>query len=546
MGLALVVRLLPVLRGAGLYGLNDYDDGVYFGSAIALVHGLIPYRDFLLLHPPGILYVLAPFAALGNLVGDASAFAFVRLAFMLLGAVNAGLVALIAGRGGRRAALCAGVLYAVWPVAAGVERTTWLVAPQNTLLLLALFVLSRPGPSGAPVAPGVRRSALAGVLLGLSFGCQLWGAVPLVVVLGWLILVSRRQPGGWLRPALAYVIAAGVATAIVWLPFLVAAGSQMVRYIVFDQAGRPPLSGSKVVRLRNIEGLSMIGTVGRAVPSVIVVAGFLATAAAVAWAAWRRPAIRLWASLLAAQTVVLMVIPPFLHYAGWLGPAGALAIGGAADTIIGRLRPARWPSLVFATAYAVGLALLLVATLAHRVGTPFDAAKAEAILAGARCVSSDSPVLLIETGALHRRPRGRLPAAAGSVGNLLRHRPGPPSRSPLPTRVPAGDGGVLRGQRRRLVHAPRGRRVQPGHLGRDPRPAAGHRRARVGHHPRSTGPVGSRSGCAADGIAGRAPRSAAELRDTSYQGAAGAAEDRAASHFAPGGYDRASHMEVCS
>ncbi len=136
MGLAFVLRLLPVLNGGGLYGLNDYDDGVYFGAAVALVHGSIPYRDFLLLHPPGILYVLAPFAALGNLVGDATAFAAARLAFMLLGAANAGLVALVAGRIGRRAALFAGVLYAVWPVAANVERTTWLIAPQNTLLLL--------------------------------------------------------------------------------------------------------------------------------------------------------------------------------------------------------------------------------------------------------------------------------------------------------------------------------------------------------------------------------------------------------------------------
>ena len=84
-GLAFLVRLLPVLRGVGLFGMIDYDDGVYFGSASALIHGLIPYRDFLLLHPPGILYVLAPFAALGNVVGDATAFAVARVAFMLLG-----------------------------------------------------------------------------------------------------------------------------------------------------------------------------------------------------------------------------------------------------------------------------------------------------------------------------------------------------------------------------------------------------------------------------------------------------------------------------
>lgn len=44
-------RLWPVLAGGGLRGLGNYDDGVYFGSAVAFVHGQMPYRDFLLLHP---------------------------------------------------------------------------------------------------------------------------------------------------------------------------------------------------------------------------------------------------------------------------------------------------------------------------------------------------------------------------------------------------------------------------------------------------------------------------------------------------------------
>ena len=54
---ALAVRRVPVLRGGGLFGTMAYDDGVYFGSAIALLDGRVPYRDFLLLHPPGILVV---------------------------------------------------------------------------------------------------------------------------------------------------------------------------------------------------------------------------------------------------------------------------------------------------------------------------------------------------------------------------------------------------------------------------------------------------------------------------------------------------------
>ena len=37
--LAFLVRLVPVLAGGGLTGLLGYDDGVYFGGAIALEQG---------------------------------------------------------------------------------------------------------------------------------------------------------------------------------------------------------------------------------------------------------------------------------------------------------------------------------------------------------------------------------------------------------------------------------------------------------------------------------------------------------------------------
>lgn len=69
---AFLARLSPTLRGSGLYGLNFYDDGVHFAAATGFVHGRLPYRDFLLLHPPGIVLALAPFAVLGHWVGDAT------------------------------------------------------------------------------------------------------------------------------------------------------------------------------------------------------------------------------------------------------------------------------------------------------------------------------------------------------------------------------------------------------------------------------------------------------------------------------------------
>ena len=42
--IAFAFRLVPVLRGGGLFGLGNYDDGVYYAAATGLVHGRLPYR----------------------------------------------------------------------------------------------------------------------------------------------------------------------------------------------------------------------------------------------------------------------------------------------------------------------------------------------------------------------------------------------------------------------------------------------------------------------------------------------------------------------
>ena len=51
-------------------GVLEYDDGVYYGAAKFLLHGLMPYRDFTIVHPPAICVLLLPFAAIGNWLGD--------------------------------------------------------------------------------------------------------------------------------------------------------------------------------------------------------------------------------------------------------------------------------------------------------------------------------------------------------------------------------------------------------------------------------------------------------------------------------------------
>src|SRR5579875_2761179 len=58
--LALGLRLYQLTRPGYLLSVTEYDDGPYFGSALRLVSGVLPYRDFLLVQPPGITLLMIP------------------------------------------------------------------------------------------------------------------------------------------------------------------------------------------------------------------------------------------------------------------------------------------------------------------------------------------------------------------------------------------------------------------------------------------------------------------------------------------------------
>jgi len=329
---AFLIRVVPVLAGGGLVGLHGYDDGVYFGGAIALVEGTIPYRDFLLLHPPGMVVGLTPFAMLGHVAGDPAAFAVGRVAIMLLGAANAVLVALVASRYDRLAGFTAGALYAVWTTASNVERTTDLHGPQNMLLLLGLLALARPGRIGP------RRAALAGIALGLAMTIQLWQAVSVAILLWWVIVRAPGESWERFRPGVAYVAAAWIAFGLVCLPFFATAPEAMIRYLLVDQMGRPPVDIDVIERLRVLEGFPQLRQLPRSlrdlVPDPLVMlaaAGGLATICATAWIfVWTRP----WAVLAVAQSMVVLATPSFFNdYPSFMAPAGALVVGTALAAI---------------------------------------------------------------------------------------------------------------------------------------------------------------------------------------------------------------------
>ncbi|HEY3523584.1 MAG TPA: hypothetical protein VGK63_07745 [Candidatus Limnocylindrales bacterium] len=426
--IAFLARLIPVLASAGLHGFIDYDDGVYMGSALALVRGRIVYRDFVMLHPPGIVYVLSPFALLSFVVSDANAFAAARLGMMILGAINTLLVGAVAARLSRTAALAAAALYAVWIVPIYTERSTWLVGPQNTALLLALLVLAVPATNGerrtetrSEGALGWRRAALAGLLLGICGAIQIWAAVPAVVILAWIAWRTRDQPGGWLRPTTAYV-AAGLATvAVLFAPFLVAAGPRMIRIIIFEQLGRGADNVALLRRITAMEGMPQAATAP--IAHVAVVCGAVLISGAVALTAWRRPVVRPWATLMAIQAAFLLVTPSFFrHYAAWYAPAAAISVGCAVAALIEAIPDRRRAVVVARLVTATGLVALLSMTLFPRAvqmrsaTLPFPAHRVALALGDARCPTSDSPSLLILTGMMRRMVTNGCPLLVSPTG----------------------------------------------------------------------------------------------------------------------------------
>ena len=67
----LALRLWQLSRPGYLFGVTEYDDGPYFGSAVRLVDGALPYRDFILVQPPGITLLMVPAALAGKVAGTA-------------------------------------------------------------------------------------------------------------------------------------------------------------------------------------------------------------------------------------------------------------------------------------------------------------------------------------------------------------------------------------------------------------------------------------------------------------------------------------------
>ena len=305
-----------------LFGVHEYDDGVYLGAALRLVSGVVPYRDFVIVHPPGIVVLMAPVALLGKLLGTNVALAAAREVTALVAAANVALAGLAVRHKGARATLVAAMALACFPMAPAADSTLFLEPYLIFFCLLAMTVMFSQGRLASP-----RRLAVAGLLLGFAFSVKVWAIA--IVVAASLVCVRRLKTA--LLPLLA---GCGVGAGAIYLPFLSLAPHQFVRDVFADQMQRVapnsaafPL-GQRVLWMTGAGGLTSL----KAAPSAAVAAGLVfAAAVAVVFVRLRRVLSAADAMVLMAAggSVVTLLAPSELypHYVYFTAPFLSLLLG---------------------------------------------------------------------------------------------------------------------------------------------------------------------------------------------------------------------------
>jgi hypothetical protein len=320
--LALGLRLFYLTRPGYLLGVTEYDDGSYFGSAVRLVHGMLPYRDFVFVQPPGITLLMTPVALLARMIGTDWGLAVARIATMLAGAAGVALAGVLVRHRGVLAALIACGFVAIYPDSVASAHTL-LVEPWLVLFCLAGAVAVFDGDQ---ITGSRRRLLWGGVAFGFAGVVEAWAIIPVLVVLA----LSLR----WPRRMAAFVVGVVAGFVIPVLPFAALAPRMFYNSVIVAQVGgrvnavRMPLW----YRLRQMSGfanethvrhLYVIGVIALIIAVVIV-------ACAIALLLTRQlpPTIEWFAFASTAAVVAIFLWPAQFHYhfSGFLAPFVGLSV----------------------------------------------------------------------------------------------------------------------------------------------------------------------------------------------------------------------------
>jgi len=175
-----------------LHGVWSYDDGVYFGSAVYLIHGIVPYRDFTFVAPPGITLIMTPFALLTHLTTTNQALAIARIFTALVAGANVLLAGLVVRHRGIAASAAAATALAIFPSAYLADSTSCSSRTSCSFCLLGAVLLFQNGdlaagrrvcsPAWRSPRGGGRSRAVVPFVIAVAFCVPVWrrAVVPLL------------------------------------------------------------------------------------------------------------------------------------------------------------------------------------------------------------------------------------------------------------------------------------------------------------------------------------------------------------------------------
>lgn len=444
--LGLGLRVFQLTRPGYLTGFTQYDDGVYIGNSLRLVNGVIPYRDFAMVQPPGSMLLMVPAALGGKIFGSSWALAAARILTVCADTANVVLAGLLVRHRGALAAGVASGGYAIYPAAVSASQSVFLEPWLNLFCLLgAVFlfdgdhVAGRREASSGESRAGSRRALWAGVCFGFATAVKIWAAVP--ALLAWVICLAARRGR---RPGPAGPFAGGFAAgfALPCLPFLILAPSSFSRTVFVSElvqaTHRRMGANPRVADITGIIALTRAGVHPRIWMSAVAAAAGLAFVG-IAWLrAWRagNPATALdWFALVSTFVVIGMLFSPsewYEHYAAFAAPflVVLLALSAARLFAPARVPWARRPGEPRRAerallAVAAGVVAVAVAAMGAadgfaltKLGPARDLAAADALIPPGACVLTDTVSVTIVTNRFTASSPG-CPAIVDTVGTLI-------------------------------------------------------------------------------------------------------------------------------
>jgi alpha-1,2-mannosyltransferase len=343
--LAVIMFGLQVLWRGHLTGVDEYDDGVYFGAAINLVHGVLPFSGYAFLQPPGIAVVLAPFAFAARWTGTAHAFEAARVFIAVLGIANVWLMGRLLRHRPTSELVVAMTIMAVYPGALASAQTVLIEPVVVVLCLLGLVVLFEEDQ----LTVSRRRQVTAGVVLGLAVATKVWALAPLLVLAVVLWRASRTLSG--ITPVARLFGGAWAGFLVVCAPLAGAAPRASFHEVFVVQATRYVGGYSWRERLQNLSGTTLLvhesATTVRGQHTfdavLVAVAVFVVAVVAVSWRT-ARPVLPL--EVVGISTTLLVAVSfkfahaYYYHYSGFVAPFLALAATRAVTCLVsGARRP---------------------------------------------------------------------------------------------------------------------------------------------------------------------------------------------------------------